>query len=104
MGSIDVQRKNEVTACLTCEHSCPITLTSWLCYAARAAHTYDKVGTCAYWPGLIASIFCPCCTLCYMNAFTDLNAKLGGEQRSMGMCGVTDDDGSASGSESLSRN
>merc|ERR1712083_472731 len=66
--SIDVQRKNEVTACLTCEHSCPITLTSWLCYAARAAHTYDKVGTCAYWPGLIAGIFFPCCTLCYMNA------------------------------------
>lgn len=81
--SIETQGKNEVTACLTCENSFVINLTACLCPAGRAAHTYDKLGLLPYWPGLCLSSFFPCCTLCYMNAATDLNEKLGGEKRSI---------------------
>ena len=83
--SKETQGKNEVTACLTCENSFVINLTACLCPAGRAAHTYDKLGLLPYWPGLCLSSFFPCCTLCYMNAATDLNEKLGGEKRNIFM-------------------
>jgi hypothetical protein len=79
----ETQGKNEVMAFITCENSLVINLTALFCPAARAAHTYDKVGVLAYWPALCLSAFCPFCTLCYMNAATDLNEKLGGEKRSL---------------------
>jgi len=33
-----------------------------------------------YWPGLVAMFFCPFCTICYTNACTELNPKLGGQK------------------------
>jgi len=77
----ETQSKNELVAFLTCENSFVITLTSWCCPAGRSAHTYDKVGLLPYWLGLVLSAVCPCGTLLYMNACTDLNEKLGGEKR-----------------------
>jgi hypothetical protein len=77
----ETQSKNELMAFLTCENSFVINLTSLFCPAARSAHTYDKVGLMPYWLGLLLSAFCPCGTLLYMNACTDLNVKLGGEKR-----------------------
>jgi len=53
---------------------------SWCCPQARAAHTFDRTGTLEYWCGLIAMFMCPFCTLCYTNACTDLNPKLGGQE------------------------
>lgn len=52
---------------------------SFFCPQARAAHTFDKTGTIDYWCGLMGMLFCPFCTLCWANACTDLNAKLGGQ-------------------------
>jgi hypothetical protein len=52
---------------------------SYLCPQARAAHTFDKTGVLDYWCGVLAMFFCPFCTLCWANACTDLNPKLGGE-------------------------
>jgi len=52
---------------------------SWLCPQARAAHTFDKTGTLEYWCGCLAMFICPFCTLCWANACTDLNPKLGGQ-------------------------
>jgi len=77
----ETQSKNEVVAFLTCENSFVINLSSCLCSAGRAAHTYDKTGLMPYWEGLLLSAFCPCATLLYMNACTNLNEKLGGETR-----------------------
>lgn len=84
----ETQGKNEVTAFLMCENSFMINLTSCICPAARAAHTYDKTGLANYWVGLCFSAFCPCLTLFYMNACTDLNEKLGGERRNCLMSAV----------------
>jgi len=75
------QSKNEVMAFLTCENSCVVNLTSAVCWAGRAAHTYDKAGLMPYWPGVFLSALFPCCTLFYMNSCTGLNEKLGGEKR-----------------------
>lgn len=52
---------------------------SYLCPQARAAHTFDKTGTLDYWCGVVAMFLCPFCTLCWANACTDLNPKLGGQ-------------------------
>jgi len=51
---------------------------SWMCPQARTAHTFEKTGTMGYWPAVFLMTFCPFCTLCYANSFTDLNPKLGG--------------------------
>jgi len=80
-ASKETQSKNEVIAFLTCENSVTTTCHSMFCFAARAAHTYSSVGVLPYWPGLCLSAFFPVCTLFYTNACTELNEKLGGEQR-----------------------
>lgn len=77
--SSEIQRKNEISA--TFETTCATCLNSFCCPSARAAHTMDATGTLGYWPALCLMIFCPFCTLCYANAFTDMNEKLGGERR-----------------------
>jgi len=51
---------------------------SWFCPQARAAMTFDKTGTLDYWLSLVAMFVCPFCTVCYTNACTPLNLKLGG--------------------------
>lgn len=51
---------------------------SLCCPQARAAHTFDKTGILEYWFGVLAMFCCPFCTLCWANACTDLNPKLGG--------------------------
>jgi len=73
------QLQAEPAPCGMCRVSPTNCCLSWLCPQARAAHTFDRTGTLEYWCGLIAMIFCPFCTLCYTNACTDLNPKLGGE-------------------------
>merc|ERR1712127_481756 len=40
---------------------------------------FTTVSRYPYWNGLVAMFFCPFCTLCWANACTDLNPKLGGE-------------------------
>merc|ERR1719512_91402 len=69
----------EPAPCATCQTSPTNCCLSWLCPQARAAHTFDRTGTLEYWCGLLAMFLCPFCTLCYTNACTDLNPKLGGE-------------------------
>lgn len=56
---------------------------SWCCPQARAAHTFSRTVTFDYWFSCIAMFLCPCCTLCYANTCTDLNAKMGGERVSV---------------------
>merc|ERR1712217_5185 len=78
--STELQGENEVMAifnnCFT-----PNCMLAWCCLAPRAAHTFDKTGTLPYWVGLAAMLCCPCFTLCYTNACTDMNESLGGEKR-----------------------
>jgi len=78
-------RKNEVSACcdgLTNGHwtNC---LLSFFCTGPRAAMTFDKVGVLSYWPALLLMSFplTQFFTLCYFNACTDLNVRLGGKKR-----------------------
>jgi len=78
----DIQSKSECQAMFSA--SCTNIFLSWCCTGPRAAHTFDKTGVLNYWIGLLAMTFCPCPTLCWANAFTDLNEKLGGEPRDMG--------------------
>jgi len=61
---------------------------SWCCPQARAAHTFDKTGTLEYWCGCLAMFICPFCTLCFTNACTDLNAKLGGQDQNPVMAAI----------------
>lgn len=63
----------------TCRASPYNCLLSWCCSQARAAHTFSRTWTLDYWLGCLLMFICPCCTLCYTNACTDLNPKLGGE-------------------------
>lgn len=83
-ASKDLQKLNAVSACF---QTCP----SWNCFHAfvctgpRAAHTTDKVGVLPYWPALCLFSIIPCCTLCYTNACTDLNKKLGGDEQNVVM-------------------
>jgi hypothetical protein len=65
--------------CATCRTSPSNCCLSWCCPQARAAHTFDKTGTLEYWCGVIAMFLCPFCTLCWTNACTDLNPKLGSQ-------------------------
>lgn len=71
--------QNEMAPTATCKTSPQNCCLAWFCPQARAAHTFDRTGTLDYWCGLIAMFFCPFCTLCYANACTDLNPKLGGQ-------------------------
>merc|ERR1712228_1117859 len=80
------QSINEVKAC--CENSCAVNFHSACCWAGRAAHTYDKIGLLSYWPGMLLTALCPCLTLCYMNSFTELKKKLGGEKRGIPMAAI----------------
>merc|ERR1719512_552001 len=73
------QMQAEPAPCSICRVSPTNCCLSWLCPQARAAHTFDRTGTLEYWCGLLAMFMCPFCTLCYTNACTDLNPKLGGE-------------------------
>lgn len=59
-----------VNMCLSC-----------CCIGPRAAHTFDKTGVMNYWIALLAMTFCQCFTLCWANAFTNLNEELGGQKR-----------------------
>merc|ERR1711948_109836 len=77
-----LQRKNEVSACcdsLSDGHWCNCLL-SYFCPQPRAAHTLDKVGICSFWPACVLMFLFPCCTLCYANACTELNERLGGKK------------------------
>jgi hypothetical protein len=74
------QLQAEPAPCATTSSSPSNCCLSFLCPQARAAHTFDKTGVLEYWCGLIAMFLCPFCTLCWANACTDLNPKLGGEQ------------------------
>lgn len=73
------QIQNEPAPCSLTSTSPSNCCLSWCCPQARAAHTFDKTGTIEYWCGCIAMFLCPFCTLCWANACTDLNPKLGGE-------------------------
>jgi hypothetical protein len=73
------QLQGEPAPCATTSTSPSNCCLSWCCPQARAAHTFDKTGTLEYWCGLLAMFLCPFCTLCYANACSDLNPKLGGE-------------------------
>jgi len=75
----DIQEKNECEA--MCAASTPNKVLAWLCTGPRAAHTFHSVGVLNYWVGLLFMSICPCLTLCWANAFTDLNEKLGGQKR-----------------------
>lgn len=77
----DLQEINEVSA--TCQTSVANCLLSWCCSGPRAAHTfYSTLGLNYFFCCLLMSCF-PCCTLWYVNSFTELNEKLGGEKRNM---------------------
>jgi len=78
--SAKLQDENEVSACCNSLFTTNCML-AWCCHAPRAAHTFDKVGVMSYWPSVFLMMCCPCCTLTYTNACTDLNEKLGGEKR-----------------------
>jgi hypothetical protein len=71
--------QSEAAPCATTRTSPSNCALSYCCPQARAAHTFDRTGTLDYWCGLIAMFFCPFCTLCFTNACTDLNPKLGGQ-------------------------
>jgi len=73
------QLQSEPAPCATTSTSPTNCCLAWCCPQARAAHTFDRTGTLEYWCGLLAMFLCPFCTLCYANACTDLNPKLGGE-------------------------
>jgi len=71
--------QQEVAPCATTSTSASNCFLAWCCPQARAAHTFDKTGILDYWCGLVAMFLCPFCTLCWANACTDLNPKLGGQ-------------------------
>jgi len=75
----DLQKMNAVDA--TCQSQLPNICLAMCCTGPRAAHTFDKTDVLAYWPSCILMVLFPCCTLFVMNAFTDLNEKLGGERQ-----------------------
>jgi len=81
--AVELQERNEVMA--TCHVSGRNCLLSWCCSGPRAAHTFHSVGVLNYWPSLCFMTFLPCCTLCLMNAMSDLNVKLGGRRRNFCM-------------------
>jgi len=82
-GSTQLQRESALmTIGQTSTSNCVL---SACCAPARAAHTMDKVGILDYMMGVFAMLFCPLCTLCYANACTELNEKLGGEKQNIVM-------------------
>lgn len=82
--SAALQSENEVSALFNSCFSANCML-AWCCWAPRAAHTFDKVEILPYWPGLALMVCCPCLTITYTNACTDMNEKLGGEKRNLFM-------------------
>lgn len=79
----ELQDMNEVSA--TLETSFQNCLLSWLCIGPRSAHTFYSTLGFNYWACCIISTCFPCCTLWYVNSFTNLNEKLGGEKRGIFM-------------------
>jgi len=75
------QMQADAAPCATTRASPSNCCLAWICPQARAAHTFDKTGTLEYWCGCVAMFLCPFCTLCFTNACTDLNAKLGGQDQ-----------------------
>mmetsp|Transcript_1461 Transcript_1461/g.2607 ORF Transcript_1461/g.2607 Transcript_1461/m.2607 type:complete len:235 (+) Transcript_1461:68-772(+) len=76
-----LQAINEVSA--LCEVSFATCICSWCCSGPRAAHTFYTAGISDYWCSLFGMSVCPCLVLALANAYTDLNEKLGGEQRNL---------------------
>jgi len=74
-----LQRECEVFALFSV--SCSNNFFSLCCSGPRGAQTFHATGIMNYWLGLILMSCFPCCTLCYTNACTDLNEKLGGRPR-----------------------
>jgi len=80
---MSVRLQAEAAPCATVQTSLTNCVLSWLCPQARAAHTFDKTGILEYWCGCLAMFLCPCCTLCFANACTDLNQRLGGQPQNV---------------------
>lgn len=77
----DMQALDAVSACCHPNMSFPNAVLSYACSAPRAAHTFHSTGTVPnYWIGCLLMTCFPCCTLWYVNAFTTMNEKLGGEK------------------------
>mmetsp|Transcript_127214 Transcript_127214/g.223932 ORF Transcript_127214/g.223932 Transcript_127214/m.223932 type:complete len:235 (+) Transcript_127214:69-773(+) len=76
-----LQDKDEISA--LCDVSVANCLCSLCCSGPRAAHTFYITGISDYWCSLLGMSCCPCLVLCVANSFTDLNEKLGGEQRNV---------------------
>merc|ERR1719440_513940 len=74
-----LQNENALTA--TLQSSCSTILHSWCCAPARLSLTLATLGVLNYWVSLILSLLAPCCLLCAVNTFTDLNIKLGGQKQ-----------------------
>merc|ERR1740138_805576 len=87
-ASAKLQKMNEVSATFLGHTSPPNCLLSWCCTGPRAAHTFYSAIGFNYWIGLILMSCFPCITLWYMNSFTELNEKLGGERQSCFMAAV----------------
>jgi len=73
------QMQADPAPCATTNTSPSNCCLSYFCPQARAAHTFDRTGVMDYWCGVVAMFCCPFCTLCWANACTDLNPRLGGE-------------------------
>lgn len=82
-GSIQLQLESAPST--LSQTSGPNIFLSCCCNSARHAHTMDKVGILDYPMGVCLMMFCPFCTVCYGNAFTQLNEKLGGEKSNVCM-------------------
>jgi hypothetical protein len=77
--AIELQKCDAVSA--TLKTSFPNLVLSWCCTGPRAAHTFHSTGILDYWPSCVMMTCFPCCSLWAVNAFTDLNTKLGGEKQ-----------------------
>lgn len=80
---LSAQLQAEPAHCATMRTSPTNCVLAWFCPQARAAHTFDRTGTLEYWCSCLSMFLCPFCTLCFANACTDLNPKLGGEQQNI---------------------
>jgi len=78
--AIELQSMNDVVASCSSKMSVPNFLCAWCCTGPRAAQTFHAVDVMNYWFALVLMSTLPCCTLCMVNAYTDLNEKLGGEK------------------------
>lgn len=79
--SKDIQ--NKLPPCAVCDASGINCALSFCCIQARAAHTMEKTDTLHYGMGVVAMFCCMCPTLCFVNACTEMNEKLGGEKTSL---------------------